>query len=135
MKIHKLVLILLIFSIVIGCAQYEGKQSATTAPQEETTPGNTIEISPSGFSPQTLTITIGKTVTFVNKDSIEHWPASGIHPTHALYPESGGCIGSKFDACKGLVPGETFKFTFNENGSWSYHDHLNPSTKGTIVVE
>ena len=76
---------------------------------------------------------------FVNKDTAQHWPASAVHPTHVVYPESGGCIGSKFDACKGLAEGETFEFVFSEKGSWKYHDHLNccsdPAFFGTIVVE
>mgnify|MGYP001584862973 FL=1 len=98
-------------------------------------PDNTIKITSSGFEPKTLTVKAGTTVTFVNEDSNQHWPASAVHPTHAAYPESGGCIGSKFDACKVLAQGESFSFTFNEKGSWNYHDHLRPSNTGKIVVE
>ena len=95
-----------------------------------------IEIASTGFSPTTLTIKTGEKVTFVNKDSSrQHWPASAVHPTHVVYPESGGCIGSKFDACKGLALNEEWSFSFNEKGTWQYHDHLNPSLFGTIVVE
>ena len=82
-----------------------------------------------------MTIKTGTTVTFTNEDSNQHWPASAMHPTHTAYPESGGCIGSKFDACKGLAQGESFSFTFNEIGSWGYHDHLRASMTGKIVVE
>lgn len=95
----------------------------------------TVKITSSGFEPKTLTVKEGTTVTFVNEDSNKHWPASAMHPTHNVYPESGGCIGSKFDACKGLEQGESFSFTFNEKGSWNYHDHLRSSTWGTIIVE
>ncbi len=95
----------------------------------------TVEITSTGFSPATVTIKAGEKVAFVNKGSGLHWPASAVHPTHAMYPESGGCIGSKFDACKGLATNEEWSFTFNEKGSWNYHDHLNPSLTGTIVVE
>ena len=96
---------------------------------------NTIRITAAGFEPKTLTVKAGTTVTFVNEDSSKHWPASAMHPTHAVYQESGGCIGSKFDACKGLEAGESFSFTFNEKGSWNYHDHLRPSNTGKIIVE
>ena len=58
-----------------------------------------------------------------------------MHPTHAIYPESGGCIGSKFDACKGLKEGESWSFTFNEKGTWNYHDHFDVSKFGKIIVE
>lgn len=95
---------------------------------------NVIEITSSGFAPSTLTISKGDAVTFTNRDTEEHWPASAIHPTHQIYPESGGCIGSKFDACHGLAPGESWSFIFNEVGSWGYHDHLDVNLKGKIVV-
>lgn len=116
--------------LIGGCSQYGGSQGSAQAPA-----ANTVEVTAAGFSPNTLTIKAGDTVAFVNKDSAQHWPASAVHPTHAVYPESGGCIGSKFDACKGLEAGEKFKFTFNEKGTWKYHDHLNPALFGTIAVE
>ena len=94
----------------------------------------TIEMTASGFSPSTLTITAGTTVTFVNSDTKERWPASAVHPTHRVYPESGGCLGSKFDACRGLAPGESWSFTFNQKGTWRYHDHLTTSLTGTVIV-
>ncbi|QQG38663.1 MAG: cupredoxin domain-containing protein [Candidatus Woesearchaeota archaeon] len=95
----------------------------------------TVEMSDSGFSSSSLTVNKGDTVKFVAKGSGSYWPASAIHPTHDVYPEAGGCIGSKFDACKGLTDGEEFSFTFNEAGEWKYHDHLNPSKFGTITVQ
>ena len=42
---------------------------------------------------------------------------------------------SIFDTCKGLKKGESYEFTFNEIGSWKYHNHLNPGQQGTVVVE
>ena len=94
----------------------------------------TVEIKSSGFSPKILEINSGDTVTWINRDSSSHWPASAVHPTHTVYPEPGGCIGSKFDACKGLSNRESYSFTFDEEGTWKYHDHLNPSSTGTIIV-
>ncbi|MBI4014849.1 MAG: hypothetical protein HY365_02760 [Candidatus Aenigmarchaeota archaeon] len=98
-----------------------------------------VDITPSGFSPAMLAIKEGDTVAFVNKDASAHQPASAMHPTHTVYPEGGGCIGSKFDACRPLAQGEHFDFTFTHKGEWRYHDHLNCCTNtgffGTIVVE
>ena len=96
---------------IAGCDL--GNQSNTeTASSSNTGEGNdvlyVIEITSEGFSPSPLTVTQGSTVTWINKDANEHWPASAMHPTHAIYPESGGCIGSKFDACKGLKEGEFY---------------------------
>jgi len=95
----------------------------------------------SGFSPSEVTIKKGGSVTFRNDGSAKVWPASAFHPTHTAYPGSGiGKCGTSeaqniFDACRGLAQGETFAFTFNEIGSWNYHDHLNPSKTGRVNVE
>ena len=107
---------------------------------DNTAENNIIEITSSGFSPKTLTINQGDSVTFVNKDSNLHWPATAMHPTHTVYPGSDikKCNTPEqsiiFDACKGLSQGEEYIFTFNEKGGWGYHDHLSASLRGTIVV-
>jgi len=140
--------------ILVGCVQEAGQAApaATATPMTgqatkitalpTSTPAatalpaaKTVEITASGFEPQELRIKAGETVVFVNKDSKPHRPASNPHPIHTDYPETGGCVGSKFDACNALEPGEKFEFTFNEKGEWGYHDHLNPGTTGKIVVE
>lgn len=102
---------------------------------------NVIEITSSGFTPQTLTVSKGDTVTWINKDTEKHWPASAVHPTHTVYPGSSiekcGTSEEKniFDACHGLAQGESFSFTFNEVGSWGYHDHLVGGVFGKIIVK
>ena len=104
---------------------------------------NVIEITSSGFTPGTLTISKGETVTFINKDTEEHWPASASHPTHTVYPGSDieKCFDGKtdkstlFDSCGGLSEGESWSFTFNEVGSWGYHDHLDANLHGKVIVE
>lgn len=121
--------------LVSGCAQSSNQQ-----PQPQPTGVvKTVEITAAGFSPGTLTINKGDAVMFVNKDMAPHRPASAQHPTHNVYPEPGGCIGSKFDACKDLAQGESWSFTFYQVGEWKYHDHLNcctnPAFFGTINVQ
>ena len=96
-----------------------------------------ITVSKDGYSPPELTISLGTTVIWKNNDTRLHWPASNFHPTHTLYPETGedDCLGSSFDACRGLTQGETYTFTFEYSGSWAYHDHLFPSVGGVVYVE
>lgn len=99
-----------------------------------------VEITSSGFSPSTLTINGGDTITFTNQGSSSSWPASAIHPTHTVYPGSSiskcgsSTESSIFDACKGLAQGESYSFTFNEVGTWNYHNHLKPSMTGSVTV-
>ena len=90
-----------------------------------------------GYNPLSLTIKKGQTVRFLNDSSSEQtWPASAIHPTHALYPQksSSDCLGSSFDACRALNSSEHWDFTFSEVGTWRYHDHLHTNKTGTVVV-
>ena len=100
----------------------------------------TVEINSNGYSPKELEINQGDRVTWINKNSVPHWPASAMHPTHTLYPGSGidKCGTEKqkdiFDACRGLNLGENWSFVFDLEGSWAYHDHLNLANVGRIIV-
>ncbi len=88
---------------------------------------HTIRMGTEGYRPPNLTIQKGETVTFLNTDTKEHWPASDIHPSHAVYPA--------FDPKYRIPPGESWSFTFERPGEWRYHDHILPDMSGVIMVE
>lgn len=108
------------------------KPNEITAPESEvvTKPKpatQTIVMTSQGFSPSSLTIAVGTTVQFVNKDpDAPHWPASGVHPTHQICPG--------FDSLRPIEPEGSYRFTFTEAKTCPMHDHLNPSLRGTVVV-
>jgi len=85
-----------------------------------------VTMTDEGFSPTEFTIQRGTTVAWVNSSTKFRWPASNIHPTHELYPA--------FDPLEPVAPGEVWEFTFNEVGSWQFHDHLIPRFIGLITV-
>jgi plastocyanin len=87
-----------------------------------------------GFVPNTITVKVGTKITFKNNSLGNFWPASNPHPIHTDYPTTGGCIGSTFDACAPVAPGQEWSFTFGIAGTWGYHDHLNKNKTGTVVV-
>lgn len=87
----------------------------------------TISMNSGGFNPANWIINKGDTVRFVNNDTKDHWPASDVHPTHAIYPE--------FDPRAVIAPGEEWSFTFERVGGWSMHDHRSPYITGKIIVE
>ncbi len=114
----------------------------TLPPTPQADNENMVEITSAGFEPKSITVKVGESATFTNKDTSPHWPASAVHPTHKVYPGSdiAKCQNEAektniFDACKGLNEGESWTFTFNEKGTWKYHDHLSSGLTGTIVVE
>jgi len=67
------------------------------------------------------------------------WVASAQHPTHMMYAGTsrsehcGGATETKaFDQCRGETG--SFSFMFDKTGTWAYHDHINASRFGRIVV-
>ena len=95
---------------------------------------NTVFYTDKGFSPNSLTIRKGATITFQNQSTHDMRPASDPHPAHTDYPTTGGCVGSTFDACRIIKPGAYWSFEFDSVGTWKYHNHLNPSDTGTVIV-
>ncbi len=153
-KIIIILIGLLATMLVLGCSPKEPQMAPErsvnypeTAPENNIENGGieepaqrVVEITASGFSPKTIVINSGETVSFVNKDVQPHWPASNMHPVHNTYPGSGieKCQSSErnsiFDACGELAPDEEFTFTFTEKGNWPFHDHLHPSLIGVVTV-
>lgn len=97
------------------------------APSPSTAGVEMVELTAGGFSPPMLTIPVGTTVKFINKDSQSHWPASSVHPTHQICPG--------LDSLRPLEPGDSYSFTFKIAKTCPMHDHLNPGTRGTIAVQ
>lgn len=99
-------------------------QNPTTEPSKSNV---TVEYSGQGFSPDSVTIKSGTTVTWVNKGSDPMWVASAPHPVHTNL--------SGFDALKGTPAGGSYSYTFTKVGKWGYHNHLAPGKTGEVVVE
>jgi plastocyanin len=96
-----------------------------------------VTLTDDGFSPETLAVKAGQTVTFVNQSRSGMWIASDPHPTHQGYSgttRSQHCPdteGIAFDEC---TVGDSYTFTFRKVGSWGYHNHVIDEQHGTIVV-
>lgn len=95
----------------------------------------TVAYTDAGFSPATVTVANGGTVTFQNNSSRAFRPASDPHPAHSGYPEPGTCNGHSFDPCGAVPVGAMWSFTFHASGTWGYHDHMNSGKKGMVVVK
>jgi len=79
-----------------------------------------------GFVPETVTIRSGETVRFINESSVGMWVASDDHPQHTIL--------STFDQFGIAENGESYDYTFEKSGTWAYHDHINASMLGTVIV-
>ncbi len=114
-------------------AQTTNTPSTTPAPtssqsSSQSTPAaqNTITYSSSGFSPATLTVKSGTTVMIKNDSSSLLQFDSNPHPAHTDDTELN--VGS-------ISPGQSKTVTVTKTGSHDYHNHLNPSDTGTLVVQ
>jgi plastocyanin len=100
----------------------------------------TVRYGADGFSPATVTVPLGTTVTFVDQSGRSMWVASDEHPSHTQYAGTsrgahcadGQPSATAFDQC---AAGQTYTFTFTKKGTWGYHNHVSAQHKGTVVVE
>lgn len=99
----------------------------------------TVSYNGNAFSPQAVTVKKGDTVNFVASGA-QFWVAADDHPTHAKYDgtnrgahcAAGYSGAAAFDAC---ASGTSYSFTFGKTGSFDYHNHLNATQGGRVVVE
>ena len=95
--------------------QTPSQTNTTQAP----TAKNEVTISNFTFSPASLTVKVGDSVTWTNQDSMGH---------------SVTADDSSFDT--GVFSnGESKTVTFSKAGTYSYHCSIHPSMHGTIVVQ
>lgn len=87
---------------------------------------NTITLSANGFSSEVLTVKAGTKVTWINQSGQEATVNSSPHPTHTDYPPLN--LGNFPD-------GGILSLTFDKPGTYKYHNHLDSSQKGTIIVQ
>jgi plastocyanin len=71
------------------------------------------------FGPQTISVPVGATVTWTNKDDIPHTSVS-----------TDGVFKSKV-----LDTDETFSYTFTKAGTYPYYCTIHPKMTGTVVVQ
>ena len=98
----------------------------------------TVSYDGTSFSPSSVLIAKGGTVVFTGPANM--WVASAPHPAHTGYDGTSrsehcaaGYKGAKsFDQC---LSGTSYSFTFDKTGTWPYHDHMNASAFGKIIVE
>lgn len=86
----------------------------------------TITYSDSGYSPSSITVKAGDKVIIKNISSRNMQFDSDPHPAHTTNPELN--IGT-------VPPGQEMSFIVDTKGTFGYHNHLNASQKGTIIVE
>ena len=85
-----------------------------------------IILTKSGFEPSEIKVKAKTLVVWINKSGEPATVNSDNHPTHRLYP---------FLNLGEFANGSSIQVAFDNPGRYTYHNHLNPEQKGTVIVE
>jgi plastocyanin len=87
--------------------------------EEANAPGTEVRVDNFTFGPDTLTVPVNSTVTWVNKDDIPHVIAS----TEGQFKS------------KALDTDQKYSYTFTRAGTYPYYCSIHPKMVGKIVVQ
>ena len=119
--------LLLAAAVLVAAMACSGDDDTAPSPN----PTNaTITITASGVSPQSVTITSGGRITWINNDAARHQPSSDPHPLHT------DCPGLTVNE---LATGQQAQSAaLNVRRTCGFHDHLNDGVanlRGTVIVQ
>lgn len=110
-------------------------QVSPKAPSEEATKARdammakeeaVVTVTKNGFNPQSVTVKPSTKVVWKNESGAMANVSSAVHPTHQVYPPLN--LGN-------FANGVQVSLVFDKPGTYKYHNHLQPSLTGTVVVE
>ena len=130
------ILIVLVALVVAAFLIFSGDNQQQDSPQNQVpennsqteTPTDTgqnspqtynVEIRNFAFAPSTLDVKVGDTITWTNKDNMQHTVTSN----------SGNELDSQY-----LSNGNSYSHTFTQTGTFAYHCTPHPYMKGTVIV-
>ena len=105
--------------LVLGACGQVRTQPTEPRPEEDVT----VVMEAQAFSPEEITMPPGTTVVWTNKDTTQHTVTSGTRdePTNT------------FDET--VPPGSTYRYTFEEPGTYPYFCSIHTGMNGAFIVE
>jgi plastocyanin len=101
----------------VSCGSSSPTSTPTSTPTQ--TQGAAVNIQNEAFSPGTLTVAAGTTVTWTNNDAVVHTVTSDT---------------GLFDSGQ-MSKGSHFSHTFSDKGTFQYHCTIHTNMHGTIIVQ
>jgi plastocyanin len=99
-----------------GCGSSDAGQGAAPSATPAPKPTATVVMKGLQFAPRRVTIHAGQTVEWLDKDLVDH------------------SVVTKGVDSPDFAQGESWSHTFARAGVFGYHDRLNPTMKGIVVV-
>src|SRR5437762_748413 len=106
-------------ALVLGTLGFRTGQKSYVASAQEKASTMEVKIDNFSFGPGTLTVPVGTTVTWTNRDDIPHTVVS-----------TDGVFKSKV-----LDTDEKFSFTFSKPGTYPYFCSIHPKMTGKVIVQ
>ena len=101
-------------------SQNNSSMSQQSSSQTNTQTTNKVTISNFSFTPASITVKKGTTVTWTNQDSVAH-----------TVVETDGQTGPH---SQDLANGASYSFTYSTTGTFQYHCSVHPEMTGRVVV-
>ena len=112
-------IVLVVIALAVGAwMMLSGMKSAAVAE----TPTAAVTITDNGFTPATIQIQKGQDVTWTNQS---HSPVQIV----------GDLKSTGLQTSQALKPGDSYSFTFDDSGTFNYHDPSNLNHKGVVIAE
>lgn len=108
-----------IFKIALPAAEKNGDNFKSQPVAE-------VRITKNGFVPATLSVKSGTKVVWTNIDSSLHQVAANPYPKATGLPSLRSEI---------LNNAQSYTYVTSSTGNYGYHDQLNPTINGTLVVQ
>jgi plastocyanin len=105
--------------LVLGFGALGAVQKSFAVSAQEKPETTEVKIDNFSFGPAILTVTVGTTVTWTNRDDIPHTVVS----TDSVFKS------------KVLDTDEKFSFTFSKAGTYPYFCSLHPKMTGKVIVQ
>jgi plastocyanin len=106
--------------VIIAVAALLAMQNQPSGGTNNAGTGDSVDIRNFAFSPATLTIPIGTTVTWTNNDTTAHTVTFDNGP---------------FASSSNLASGQTYAVTFDQAGTFNYHCSIHPSMVAKVIVQ
>lgn len=100
-------------------SSHENMNSSTSSGNSSPVATNEVEIEDFNFTPSDITVKLGTTVKWTNKDDVAHTVTS----------DSGSKMNSEL-----LNKGQSYSVTFTEAGTFEYHCTPHPNMRAKVTV-